>query len=265
MIDKERLIDDSINLWGSYDPNIVRFAKFYKEDPSQIAAGRKVVDTYHAFSTGKASLYFSFEDNFGDLAKDEDATSKLFVKSLFVRDAILHFGLCLDLSWQAVWAYIHPSSVEDLLKDNFIKFEKDCDRDSLLTQLDCCLSQGSMKAQMLKSIVKDFDNDETTTKLRELYNYMKHRGDFIVEGLGDNPKNQAFSIQGETLPSLSRREYNIDELQILAFNYAISFMNYFQKVVDVIISEKYRDNNCALVDVINAQLEMKKIYDSIKK
>lgn len=258
------MMNDSIDIWGKYDPNSVRIAKFYEKDLSQLAAGRKVVDTYHAFVTGRASLYFSCEEHFGDLAKDDDGFTKMFIKSLFVRNAILQFGLSLDLSWQAVWAYIYPSSVKDFLLDNYEKHEKDCNRDNLIAQLDCCISQGCMDAENLKDIVKDFDNDENTKKLRTLYNYIKHRGDIFIKGLGENLKNQGILINGESLPVLSRQEYKLDELQLITYNYAIAFMEYFQKIVDIIISEEYRENNGLCGEFINAQLKMKEIYDTLQ-
>lgn len=263
MIDKEKLKNMDIDEWGDYDPNIGRFAKFYDKDPAQLATGRKAVDTYHAFSMGKASLRFSFEDKFGDLVKEDDTFSKLFVKSLFIRDAILHFGLSLDLSWQTVWAYIYPSSVEDLLKDNYKKYEQNCDRDNLYQELDCCISLGKCTASALKTLVKDFDNDTTTLKLRQLYNYMKHRGDIVIEGLGVNRKDQGILIDGVALPSLSRPEYKLEELQQLAYDYAIKFVEYYKSILAIVIPEEYRNVSCSFGEVINAQLEMKVIYDNL--
>lgn len=263
MIDKKKLMNEAINEWGSYDPNLIRFAKFYDKDPSQLATGRKVVDTYHAFTTGRASLFFSLEEHFGDLAKDDDTFSKLFVRSLFVRDALLHFGLSLDLSWQTVWAYVYPSSVKDLLQDNYKKYEQDCYRENLFEQLDCCISQGNIKADRLKTLVKDFDNDATTLELRELYNFMKHRGDIAIEGLGSNNKNQGILIDGVALPTLSRREYKIENLQQLAYDYAIKFMDYFKDIVDIVIPTDYKNNNSSFDEVINAQLAMKEVLDNI--
>lgn len=263
MVDKEKLLNNSINIWGSYDPGVIQYARFYEKDPSQLATGRKVVDTYHAYTTGRASLYFSYEESFGDLAKDDDEFSKLFVRSMFVRNSIMQFGLSLDMSWQTVWAFIYPSRFEDIIKDNYTEFEKNCYRENLIEQLDCCIAQGNLKAQKLEDIVKRFDNDETTLKLRTLYNYMKHRGDIYIEGLGVNNITQGIQVNGVNLPALSRPQYKMEELQQLAYDYALKFTSYFQSIVDIVIPEEYKDNKSSFEELINAQLEMKEIIDKL--
>ena len=58
---------------------------------------------------------FANSENFGDLSGPNEI-SRLYTKTHFLTNALLEYAICLDISWQVVWAYIQPSSLEYLMK-----------------------------------------------------------------------------------------------------------------------------------------------------
>ena len=80
-------------------------------------------------------------ENFGYISSN-DEFSKKYAKSHFLTYAVLEYSICLDVSWQVVWAYIQPSSLEYLMKNEYKEMEKECTRESVHSQLNCIISQG---------------------------------------------------------------------------------------------------------------------------
>ncbi len=114
--------------WYKYEPHDVQYMRYAEDNPSAIAAGFKIGDVYKVFALAKASLMFSMEENYGDLASQDNDMAQLTVKYMFVQNAISQYAICEDLSWQVVWAYIQPSDIKYLMNDEFEKMEKTCDR-----------------------------------------------------------------------------------------------------------------------------------------
>lgn len=184
MIYKKLLNNDKFHEWFKYEPHDSQYLRYAKSEPSIVAAGFKIGEVYHTFSFARAGLLFSLEGNYGDLASADSEISMLTVKSIFIHNAILQYAICEDLSWQVVWAYIMPSDIKYLMNNEYLKMEKLCNRENLIAQLDCGIAQHVSKALELKSIVKEFDDNSCVKELRELNNFLKHRGNIHIEGLG---------------------------------------------------------------------------------
>ena len=246
--------DDSFHNWHKYQPHDVQYLRYAEKGPSLIAAGFKVGDVYSAFTYAHAALMFSLEKNYGVLAADEKSIE--FIQYMFVRDAILNYSICEDLSWQVVWAYIQPADIRYLMKDGYSKLAKDCNRENLLKQLDCAISQHHTKADTIKSIVQDFDDDPDVKDFRKLYNFIKHRGDIHVEDLGNQDESLLFNVNGQNIKMLIRDSYSMESLRDDAWNYNCKFENYFNKLLKVIFPEDYLNNKINLSEGVIGALQM---------
>ncbi len=242
--------------WHNYEPHDIQYMRYAEENPSAVAAGFKIGDVYKVFAFAKASLMFSMEEDYGDLAAKDSEISKLTVKYMFVQNAISQYAICEDLSWQVVWAYIQPSDIEYLMNDEFQKMEKTCDRDNLLAQLDCGISQKVLAAQKLKDIVTKFDNDEEVMKFRTLNNYLKHRGTLHIEGLGEQDKALMGCVNGQFIGMLSRKSYTLNELQETIWVFHKKFEEYFNEIIEVIMPEDFCNNKIDAISGLNALLKM---------
>lgn len=252
------LEDNRFHDWHNYEPQEVQYAKYAQKDPSVIAAGHKIVDVYYAYANARASFIFSNSDDFGDIAGDSEI-SRLYAKTHFLLNAILEYAITLDLSWQVIWAYTQPSSLNYLMERKYTEMEKNCDRESLHSQLKCIIAQPgkeSNKASDLLNIMDDFDNNQDVVNLRKLYNKIKHQGTIHFSGLGNNDKNMMFSINGNSPSMLYREEHTIDEIEELLFNYHFKFYEYFEEIINQIIPKEYLENKMDLIDFLNAGLQM---------
>lgn len=250
--------DNDFHKWHNYAPLDIQYAKYAETNPSILAAGFKIQDVYYAYANARASFMYANSKNFGDIAGENDI-SRLYAKTHFLTNAILEYAITLDLSWQVIWAYIQPASLEYLMKQNYLEMEKHCNRESLLAQLDCAISQhgyGLTQANTLKQIMKSFDDDDNVQKLRSIYNKIKHQGTVYFKGLGENYKTLMFSINGKTPPVLYRVEYTIEEIEDILFKYHFNFATYFEKIINVIIPNDYLSNKMGFIDFFNATNKM---------
>ncbi len=250
--------DESFFKWDKYAPLDVQYFKYAESNPSIIAAGHKIYDVFIGFYNARASLMFADSKDFGDMAGDSDA-SRLYTKCHLLQNALIEYAICLDLSWQVVWAYIQPSSLEYLMEQKYKDMEKECSRDSVLAQLNCIVAQngyGVSEAQAILDTIKNFDNDETTLKLRSIYNKIKHQGTIYYEGLGANFDHLSIAIDGKALQMLHRDSYGVDEIKDLLYSYHVSFQKYMNNLIQIIMPDGYLDSEMNLVDALNAAMKM---------
>lgn len=245
--------DMEFHEWFKYEPHDAQYIRFCEDNPSAIAAGYKIADVYQSFATARASLLFSLEENYGDLAKTDD---DLFVRAMFVQNAIFQYAICEDLSWQVAWAYILPADIDFLMNNEYEKMSKECNRDNLIEQLDCGIAQHSADAEKIKEIIVKFDNDEDIKKFRTLYNYLKHRGNIHVEGLGNEDEYLMAMINGKAVKILSRESYSLEQLQDLSWNYHRKFETYFSELIAAIIPDDFTYNTVSLEDLLVSNLKM---------
>jgi hypothetical protein len=242
--------DNKFHDWAKLEPVATDYTKYAETDPSIIAAAHKIVDVYSAFASAKQSFRSAGYENYGDLCGD-DEISKLYTKTHFLVDAVIEYAICLDLSWQVIWAYIQPASFEYLCKNEYKKMEKECDRDNLLAQLDCAIAQKNLKAERIKNIFVDFDNNENVTNLRTLYNSRKHRGTIHFVGLGENDKTMANGVY-----ILSREEYTVESVENILLTYHQNFQPYFNALIAEIIPVDYMNKKVSFIDHVNTALKM---------
>ena len=230
--------DNDFHKWHNYEPLDTDYVKYGESDPSVIAAGHKIGDVYYTFANAKQSFMSAGYENYGDLC-GESENSKLYIKTHFLLHAVIEYAICLDLSWQVIWAYVQPASFEYLLTNEHKKMENECNRENLKAQLDCAISQKCLKATRIKQIMMDFDNDPDVMKLRTLYNSLKHRGIIHFDGLGENFKTMMIQIEGKSIQMLSREEYTVETVENMLFTYHQKFQLYFNNLIAEIIPDDY--------------------------
>ena len=231
-----------------------------ESDPSVIAAGHKIGDVYHTFANAKQSFMSAGYDNYGELCSESEL-SKLYIKTHFLLHAVIEYAICLDLSWQVIWAYVQPASLEYLLTNEYKKMENECNRDNLKAQLDCAISQRNLKANRIKQIMIEFDNDSDVMKLRTLYNSLKHRGIIHFDGLGKNFKTMMMQVEGKSIQILRREEFTVETIENMLFTYHQKFQEYFNKLIAEIIPSDYLNKKTSFIDYVNASLKMSSIQN----
>lgn len=260
-MDYEKLSNDNdFHKWHNYEPIDTDYVKYAETNPSVIAASHKIGDVYHSFANAKQSFMSAGYDNYGDLC-GESEISKLYIKTHFLLHAVIEYAICLDLSWQVIWAYIQPASFEYLLTNKHKKMENECNRDNLKAQLDCAISQKKLEAVRIKHIMVEFDDDMDVKKLRTLYNSLKHRGIIHFEGLGENSKTMMMQVEGKGIPILCREEYTVETVETMLFTYHQKFQQYFNKIIEEIIPDDYLNKKVSFIDYINTSLKMSSIQN----
>lgn len=246
--------------WHQYAPLDTQYIKYAESDPSVVAAGHKIDDVYYAYCNARASFMFANSENFGDISGPSEI-SKLYAKTHFLTNALIEYAICLDISWQVVWAYIQPASLEYLMKQKYKDMEKECTRDSVLAQLKCIISQngvGITVAQNLLDVVNRFDNDADTLKLRSIYNRIKHQGIIHYEGLGANFSEISIPINGMMPPMLHRKSYTVENIEELMFSYHKKFKLYMDEMISIIIPEGYLETTVPFEKAIAEIIKMNK-------
>ena len=255
--------DSDFHKWHKYTPLDTQYIKYAESNPSVIAVGHKIDDVYQAYANARASFMFANSENFGDISGLSEL-SRLYTKTHFLTNALIEYAICLDISWQVVWAYIQPASLEYLMKQKYKDMEKECTRDSVLAQLKCIISQngfGVTVAQKLLDVVNSFDNDEDTLKLRSIYNGIKHQGIIHYEGLGANFTEISISVNGKMPPMLHRKSYSVDEIEELMFAYHKKFKIYMDELIDVMIPDGYLETTVKLEEAVSEILKMNKAIE----
>lgn len=260
---EELLKDDDFHRWHMYEPIDTQYVRYAKTDPSVIASGHKIVDVYYAFADARAMFIYFFSENFGDIAGDEEI-DRLYAKSNFLRQAVLDYALCLDMSWQVIWAFIQPASFEYLMKKNYKNMEKECTRENVHIQLNCAVSQGVDKARAIKNLLLDFENDEDVKEVRNLYNSIKHHGTIHIKGLGMNFSSLIIGVEGISVETLNRKEFSVEDIESLLWIYHQKFQVYFNSLIQLIMPDDYLNNSCDLEEMINTNLKMHEFQQKLK-
>ena len=262
MMNYEDVINDSdFHKWLEYAPLDIQYLKYAENNPALVAVGHKIEDVYQAFCNARASLIYANSEKFGDIA-GESEESRLYAKCHFLLNALIEYAICLDISWQAVWAYIQPSSLEYLMQQKYKEMEKECTRDSVLAQLKCTISQHGFdfsKAEKILDVVMSFDNDANTLKLRSIYNKIKHQGTIHFEGLGSNFTKLSIEVNGKAPSMLHRDSYNVEEIESILFEYHEKFQIYMNELIQIMIPEDYLESKMNLVDALNNMLHIESV------
>lgn len=255
----QRIIDDeSFFNWHDFAPTDIQYVLFAESEPSIIAAGHKIDDVFYSFANARASFIDSFADNFGDIS-DNDALSRLYAKTRFLTYALFEYAICLDLSWQVIWAFIQPTSFDYLIHQKYKEMEKECTSENVHIQLNCAISQrgfGFNQANKIKGLLSSFENDTDTLKVRKQYNSIKHCGMVHFEDLGANNDSMSISLNGKKAPILSRDTCRIEELEETLYNYHFKFESYFNSLIKTIMPSNYKEKTVPFVDYLNTLLKI---------
>lgn len=259
-MDIQGLRDDrEFESWHEYEPMDAQYVRYIKSNPSVLAAGHKINDVYHTFCDARGSLMRANYNNYGDLCADDDA-SKLYIRTKFLKDALVEYAICLDLSWQVIWSFIQPSSFKYLVQKKYDEMEKVCTAESVHTQLNCAIAQKVTQAEKLKGILTKFENDPVVKEVREIYNSIKHRGMMYFKGFAKENLFKFLFDQSIEMP-LQREKYDPKSIQDLLLTYHEKFKVYFEDVISTIMPEDYKNNNVDVINYISVIAEIKRIKE----
>ena len=263
-IDYEIILkDETFQDWFKYRPYDVDYVKYAEQEPHIVATAHKIEDVYYAFANARTYFLNAGSDDYGELY-DGDEISSRFGKAQFINSAILEYALCLDLSWQVIWANIQPSSLEYLATLQYKEMEALCNRENLKTMFDQAISLGGLdseKAKVLKSIFEDFDDSEEVKRLREIYNALKHRGTFMYEGLGEERETMVVKVNGKDIKKLSRKTYSFAELESILLDYHTLFIDYFEKIIKTTMPDDFDVKTVNAADYFHVILKLKQAQD----
>lgn len=251
--------DRKLNEWHDYEPLDAQYVRYIKSDPSILAAGHKINDVYHTFCDARGSVMRANYNNYGDLCSDNDA-SRLYIKTKFLKDALMEYAICLDLSWQVIWAFIQPSSFKYLVQRKYSDMEKECTAENVHSQLNCAIAQGSEQAEEIKRLLTEFENDLVVIELRKIYNSIKHRGILYFQGFCEKNLFKFLFDESVEMP-LQREAHDPEVIQNLLLSYHSKFEDYFDKLIRLIMPKDYKKNKVEVIDYIYVLAEIKKIQE----
>lgn len=249
---EELLENYNIEHWRKYAPELKQYIEFGKENANIILAGYKIQDVYTQFSMARASLLYLEVEDYGQLISGNDDTHLTFIKSKFLFDALALYNYCIDLSWQVLYLY-HGDAHFGVIQDDkyYLQSSSDCNLETLQGRL-----VKIAKKNVLFKHVNDFFNTSLTSELRESYNYIKHRGTFHIEGLGLNDTHIPIDMDGFKMKMLNRRSIKIDEFKEKLIQFDISFIKYFESIIESLIPEDYVGTSISFETLINTALNL---------
>jgi len=119
-----------------------QYVRYADSDPSIVAAGHKIEDVFYAFANARASFIDADSEDFGDISGPDDI-SRLYAKTHFLTYALMEYAICLDISWQVIWAFIQPASFDYLVHQKYKEMEKECTSENVHLQLNCAMSDST--------------------------------------------------------------------------------------------------------------------------
>lgn len=243
----------NIQHWRKYRPDISQYVKFAQEHANFILAGHKIEDVCTQFSLARASLLYLEVDDYGKLISKNDDIHLKYIRSKFLFDALALYNYCIDLSWQVLYLY-HGDAHFGVVQNEkyYLQATKDCDKESLRGRLVILA-----KRDKLYDYVLDFFNAPLTKEVREAYNYIKHRGTFHIEGLGLNESAVPIGMAGTKLKMLSRKSINLEEWKEKLIQFDLSFVSYFDDIINTLIPEEYLETTVSLKTLVNTALELR--------
>jgi len=244
--------------WHRYLPQEKHYANF---EPYIIYSLQKVDDVYYAFSNARYNAYMTENEDYGQMISNGSELSLKMVRSNFLMNALNFYNFAIDLSWQVLFYYASDNSLYFLSSPkSYDKYSNLCNYETLVNRLQYRKELG------LLHITKTFYNNSLVRELRELYNYLKHRGTLHFEGLGeqyDRPY-MAVEIEGENIAynMFVKREITIEELKNKLIIFDILFYEYFNNILSCIVPKNYLEIGDNLLDVYEVSLKIKQFRDN---
>src|SRR5699024_6273421 len=243
--------------WHNYLPQEKNYANF---EPRIIYALQKVDDVYYAFANARYNLYLTENENYGQLISEYAETSLKMVRSYFLMNALNFYNFAIDLSWQVMFFYTSDNSLYFLASpDSYDKYSNQCSYETLVNKLKY------RKESALLHIANSFYNNSLFRELRELYNYLKHRGTLHFQGLGKQYNNPYMGVsideESVTYKIFKKRKVEIRELKSKLINLDVLFYNYFNSILSCIVPSNYMEVTDALEDVYKVSIAVKEFKD----
>ncbi|WP_194758485.1 hypothetical protein [Priestia megaterium] len=181
-------------------------------------------------------------DDFGQLIFKHDEDHLQYLKWKFLQGSLAHYNYAIDISWQVLWFYLGDNSFLFMNKPKlYEKYSTRCSMDRLEMKLKIC------NMTEMKEHINTFFNSKTTLKLRELYNYIKHRGSLNINKSEEWQTHFSMSCQDKVsdrvyLPTMiARRNFDLEELRQTLIDFDISFHDYFEKIISLVMPKDFID------------------------
>ena len=217
-----------------------------------IFAANKINDIYFTYSSARANLHFLSNEDFGDFAKDD--ISILYNRVLLVNSALFYYNILIDLSWQLVWLFYSYESIGKMPTTKlYEKLSKDCTKDKLEFLLTL-----ARENKIRDFYIRDFFENPLTKKIREKYNYMKHRGTYYYRGLGRNYEKSSGIINNYNIPLIHKEEIDIDALKQELLDLDILYGKYLFALIDILIPKSFLKTNDCIYSTINYYFKYEK-------
>lgn len=233
----EKLYNDfNVDHWFEYEPRDAHYLNF---EPSIIYAAHKIGDVYYAFSNARSYLSDYDCDNFGELISTNDDIHLKYIRSKFLQSSLSFYNYAIDLSWQVVWFYLGDNSYFFMEKQEYYKkYSGLCTFPSLL-EVAGLRGRGDFRQHLIS-----FNNNHLTQEVRQLYNYVKHRGSIHTRGLGNQYNHMMMAIvsNGEEFAPrmITREEIDINLWKEKLIEFDKVFFNYFEQLMYLILPQNYQ-------------------------
>ena len=125
----------------------------------------KLSQIYQDYCLARANCIFAdSRTNYGDL--DYKEMNKVWLRKMFLQNALVYFNICIDLSWVMVYFFC-------VIDDN-----KELDK-----KINNANGTDKTMYQNLKDLIEDFMENRIPEDFREDYNELKHRKAFNIIGV----------------------------------------------------------------------------------
>lgn len=263
MLLEENMID--FHRWAKYASKETQAHR----QPTHIdLAAFKICDVYTAFCYAKLNF-----DCFEYICKIKEVCdkTKLFFQVSFLQNSIFYFNSCIDYFWQVLYAYCQKD--EKKLYEHY-EHEKISEQESLSTEVDKLIAYGIELGEdldVVSNIKKEIDALIMQTQIRQIFNYLKHRGQYAIHGLGDNskksfekqdikvmfqPANSNIVYNCPPLKLLYREELDLDTTHKNVFTFMNEFSVKFDKLIKIIIPNEYLCEKRAGIDSILSSFDL---------
>ncbi len=245
--------------WAKYFPNEINI----RNDESYVdVACYKMSDVYYAFCYFDYNLSLGTNIDISSFVKD-----KVFEKINCLQNALFYFNNARNYILQIVYCY----ALEDSKKNYDHKYlqdimKKDVKEDGVRLKhklAENSVGKNKIKFDMIYNIMNTIENDEIIKGLVETINYLKHRGMYHIEGLGDNSttcfENKCFvkiefdgqkSLNCKPKPLIYRETMSLDTLEKNLIYVKEFFIEQFSKIIEIIKPEVYEKSTNGIYEIL---------------
>lgn len=245
-----------LSVFNKYVPNEIHFIKY---EPNLLLAALKVHDLMEVLGYARLSIHQHEVDYYRTELKGRDILLDGKKKSLM--DALSYYNYAIDLSWQVLFLFSGSNNYKILLNlEEQDKYLRTCNFESLSYQL--VLS----KNRKLLSTIKTFFYNEKTVELRELYNYLKHRGTFDIIGINKIRINKfPLDFGDHFLERQNRKSFNLLELERNLYGFDFDFCRYLDCLLSVIFPKTFFEESLTVGDLNDFLERITEEYDILEE